>query len=113
MHPLRRVPSHLKALEAEFRTGGIEVCHNAYTTQRRKEVYGPDANYFRLETWLEAANEADQHEGGGLRSGITQDGRTEDIGYKQPRLKQNLGNPVLRAWNLLSNSSSEQAALAA
>jgi len=39
--------------------GGIEVCHNAYKTQRRKGVYGPDAAFFRPKRWLEAAAQAD------------------------------------------------------
>ena len=56
--------------------GGIEVCHNAYTTQRRKEVYGQDAEYFRPERWLEAAVEAAKagHEGGQLRGELVPGG---------------------------------------
>ena len=41
-----------------FIPGNIEVCHNAYTTQRRKEIYGPDAEFFGPERWTEAAADA-------------------------------------------------------
>jgi len=62
-------------LEIDFFLGGIEVCHNAYTTQRRKEIYGPDADFFRPERWLEAAAEADQlnDEGEGGEVGDTEE----------------------------------------
>ncbi|KAJ9615539.1 hypothetical protein H2200_001614 [Cladophialophora chaetospira] len=59
--------------------GGIEVCHNAYTTQSRKEIYGPDANFFRPERWLEAALDADHLDGGDLRGDIVPGGETGDI----------------------------------
>lgn len=70
--------------ETDFLLGGIEVCHNAYTTQRRKEIYGPDADFFRPERWLEAAAEADQPDGEG---DLIQGGETSDIG-KLPAMTQ-------------------------
>lgn len=38
-----------------FIPGGIEVAYSSYTTQRRKDVFGDDAQYFRPERWIEAA----------------------------------------------------------
>ena len=72
--------------ETDF-LGGIEVCHNAYTTQRRKEIYGPDADYFRPERWLEAAAEADRLDGGALRSDLIQRGEISDI-EKRPAMNE-------------------------
>lgn len=70
--------------ETDFLLGGIEVCHNAYTTQRRKEIYGTDADFFRPERWLEAAAEADQLDSkGDLISG----GEVSEI-EKQPATTQ-------------------------
>ena len=69
-------------LETDFLLGGIEVCHNAYTTQRRKEIYGPDADFFRPERWLEAAAEADQLDGEG---DLIQGGEVSDI-EKRPAM---------------------------
>ena len=55
----------------------IEVCHNAFTTQRRKEIYGEDAEYFRPERWLEAAAEVGS-EADGLRVDLVQ---VDETGY--------------------------------
>ena len=41
-----------------FIPGNIEVCHNAYTTQLRKEINGRQAESFRSERWIEAAADA-------------------------------------------------------
>jgi cytochrome P450 len=38
-----------------FIPGGIEVAYSSYTTQRRKDIFGEDAQYFRPERWIEAA----------------------------------------------------------
>ena len=38
-----------------FIPGGVEVAFNARATQRRKEIFGDDANIFRPERWLDAA----------------------------------------------------------
>ncbi|EXJ81801.1 hypothetical protein A1O1_07866 [Capronia coronata CBS 617.96] len=68
--PLQALNSKLsppggETVNAVFIPGGIEVCHNAYTTQRRVEIYGADAEYFRPERWLEAAAEAGKPEADG------------------------------------------------
>ena len=65
--------------------GGIEVCHNALTTQRRKEIYGEDAEYFRPERWLEAAAEVGS-EAGALRGDLVQVDGT-DYDEKAPAAK--------------------------
>src|SRR5689334_254716 len=70
----------LDLLETDFLLGDIEVCHNAYTTQRRKEIYGADADFFRPERWLEAAAEADQLNSEG---DLIQGGETGDIEERQ------------------------------
>lgn len=38
-----------------FMPGGTEVVYSSFTTQRRKDVFGKDAQYFRPERWIEAA----------------------------------------------------------
>ena len=62
--------------ETDFLIGGIEVCHSAYTTQRRKEIYGPDADFFRPERWIEAAAEANQLD---VEGDLTQEDETSNI----------------------------------
>jgi len=83
--PLQALNSKLappggETVNGVFIPGGIEVCHNAYTTQRRKEIYGLDAEYFRPERWLEAAAEAGQGDGGGIDQGLGEDGASTEAG---------------------------------
>lgn len=50
-----------------FIPGGVEVCWSPFSMQRRKEIYGADANVFRPERWLEAAAAAEKTSDGALR----------------------------------------------
>lgn len=83
--PLQALNSKLsppggEGVNGVFIPGGIEVCHNAYTTQRRPEIYGADADTFRPERWLEAAAEAGKADGGSLDQGLGVDGNSIGAG---------------------------------
>ena len=45
-----------------FIPGGTEVAYSSFTTQRRKDIFGEDAQYFRPERWIEAAAVGDDGE---------------------------------------------------
>ncbi|EXJ76937.1 hypothetical protein A1O3_10094 [Capronia epimyces CBS 606.96] len=77
--PLQALNSKLsppggETVNGVFIPGGIEVCHNAYTTQRRTEIYGVDADQFRPERWLEAAEEAGKAHAASIDQGLGEDG---------------------------------------
>lgn len=64
--PLQALNSKLAPPEGEivngiFIPGGTEVAYSSFTTQRRKDIFGEDAQYFRPERWIEAAA---VHDGG-------------------------------------------------
>lgn len=56
-------PPEGDTVDGTFIPGGIEVCWCPLSMQHRKDIFGPDADIFRPERWLETAEQDD----GGLR----------------------------------------------
>lgn len=53
----KEVPSTGDVLEGRFVPGGTKIAVAAWAMQRATDVYGPDADLFRPERWLEATPE--------------------------------------------------------
>ena len=53
----RRVPPQGATVDGEYLAPGTEVCLNAWVLHRDQAVFGPDADYFRPERWLECTEE--------------------------------------------------------
>lgn len=53
----RKVPPEGATIEGEFLPAGTEVCLNAWVLHRDPTVFGPDADLFRPERWLECSEE--------------------------------------------------------
>jgi cytochrome P450 len=56
----KAAPEGGETFKGTFIPSGIEVCWSPFSMLHRKDVFGPDADVFRPERWLEAADDSDK-----------------------------------------------------